>query len=402
MTDSIVVRNVTPVAHVAQAGTGGAANVGVVGATPIAGPSVANFNRETYQYSTQWSLSQEASRYQFIVLAGNEHALVPQLKALNPNLKVLLYQSPLQTNRNDYSYLPTVTGCTAYADDIANHPDWFLRDQNGNVILGPGSTSNYVMDVGNPGYQQACAANAAALAKQYGFDGVFLDQIDIHLGWELPGGVQVPEYPTQASWTSAMNSAVSYLGSALRAQGLLSFGNVSWTGSAATWEQLVSHIDGVEEESWTDGGLGLAQQVPFWSRKFSTLAWAAANGKYEILHSYNGSEAGNTFGLAAMLLAANGRASYATSNTNYTFSENWFPEYDSARLLGAPAGPYRVLSNGVYERPFSNGIVLVNPKAAPVPRFSLGEAAYSGSGVINARSVQMGATSGLILIKAAG
>ncbi len=69
------------------------------------------------------------------------------------------------------------------------------------------------------------------------------------------------------------------------------------------------------------------------------------------------------YGLATMMLAADGHASYATSNTDYTSQENWFPEYDTAQQLGAPAGPYTVLANGVYERAFAHGIVLVNPTA---------------------------------------
>ncbi len=124
-----------------------------------------------------------------------------------------------------------------------------------------------------------------------------------------------------------------------------------------------------------------------------------ANGKYEIVHSYNGGEAANMYGLATMLLAANGRASYATSNTNYTSEENWFPEYDTAEQLGAPAGPYTVLSNGVYERSFANGIVLVNPTGNSIPAFSLGGGTYTGSGLTNVQSVSLAPTSGLILLK---
>ena len=82
-----------------------------------------------------------------------------------------------------------------------------------------------------------------------------------------------------------------------------------------------------------------------------------------ILHSYNTTQAGNAFGLASMLLVANGMSSYSTSNANYTSSENWFPEYTTAQQLGTPTAAYTQLANGVYERQFQNGIVLVNPSA---------------------------------------
>jgi hypothetical protein len=53
----------------------------------------------------------------------------------------------------------------------------------------------------------------------------------------------------------------------------------------------------------------------------------------------------------------------------------------------------------VYERAFSKGIVLVNPGGTSVPSFSLGGSAYSGSGRTNVRTAQLGATSGVILLK---
>lgn len=381
--------------------TGGGSGVGVVSppTTGVTGPSVAEFNRESYQYSSSWPVTEEANRYQVIVLDGYDYGEIPALKAANPNLKILLYQAIWFTDSDDESYMQTATGCTPYADDAANHPSWFLHDASGNKVLETGRTDIYALDVGNPAYQQACATNAAALAKKYGFDGIFFDVVDGNFQEDVTQGVTIPEYPTTASWHTAMNSALAYLGPALRAQGLLAFGNVGGTTSTSEWEQWVSHLDGVEEESWTDGGLGLAQQIPWWPQKLSELSWAMANGKYEIVHSYNGGEAGNVYGLATMLLAATGRSSYATSNTNYTSQENWFPEYDTAQQLGAPAGPYKVLANGVYERAFADGIVLVNSTASSIPTFSLGGGTYSGSGLANAASVAMAPTSGLILLR---
>jgi hypothetical protein len=215
-------------------GTGGSTGStsgtgGVVGppATGPSGPPVAMFNREIYQYSSALSYSQEANRYQIMVMDGRDYADVAQLKAANPNLKILLYQAIMFTDSNDYSYMPTTEGCTAYSDDIANHPSWILHDQNGNPVIAPNTTDLYATDVGNPGYQQMCASNAAAMAKRYGFDGVFFDVVDGDLSYTLRPGISVPEYPTPASWQTAMGSALSYLGPALRAQGLMVFGNVS-------------------------------------------------------------------------------------------------------------------------------------------------------------------------------
>lgn len=390
----IVVRNRGlhgPIAHLAGV------NVGAFGppAAGDPGPSVAEFNRETYLYRSSWPVEDEADRYQFMVLAGNEYAEIPRLRAINPNLKFLLYQAIWFTNSDDYSWIPTLTGCTSYADDIANHRSWFLRDNSGALVHGLGKSDLYALDVGNSAYQQACAANAGAVAKKYGFDGVFFDLVDGEPSLDVDG-IGLPAYPSRGSWEDAMNSALAYLGPALRAQGLLVFGNVSGADSTARWEQWVAHLDGVEEESWTDGDSGLEQQIPFWATKITELTWAMDNDKYEFVHSYNKGEAANTFGLAAMLLAANGRASYSTTNGG-TDDEYWFPEYDAARDLGAPAGPSRVLADGVYERAFARGIVLVNPTARHIPAFWLGGGTYSGSGLTGVRSMALAPTSAVIL-----
>ncbi len=71
------------------------------------------FNRETYHYSSNWPVSEEASRYQVMVLDAHDYPEVPVLKAVNPNLKILLYQAIMFTNSDDYSYMQTATGCTA-------------------------------------------------------------------------------------------------------------------------------------------------------------------------------------------------------------------------------------------------------------------------------------------------
>jgi Hypothetical glycosyl hydrolase family 15 len=375
-------------------GPTGPRNVGVTGppAGGVTGPAPVMFNRTSYRFSTLLPIAQEASRYQVMTLQVTNAAEVPKLHAANPGLKILMYTDPTLSKGNN-----TLTTCTSYTGDLANHPSWFLRDQSGNVIP-TGTSPNYLMDPANPGYQQACMSTAIATAKQYGFDGVFFDGLGATLRWVLPAGTTIPQYPTDASYQGAVTSMLTYAGQAMHANGLIVFGNIC--GSTLTpglWQQWTAPLDGAEEESWTDGGLGLAQQVPNWRAKLAAIDWSEANGKYTILHSYNTTEAGNTYGMASMMLVGGGHTSYSVSNADYTSSESWYPEYDTAQSLGAAAGPYKQLADGVYERVFANGIVLVNPTASTVPNFALGGGTYSGSGVTNATSATMAPTSALIL-----
>ena len=67
------------------------------------------------------------------------------------------------------------------------------------------------------------------------------------------------------------------------------------------------------------------------------------------------------------MLASGGETSYSTSNGCYSTCEVWYPEYTTAQQLGGPIGSYTTLPNGVWERWFQNGVVLVNGTANTIP-----------------------------------
>jgi hypothetical protein len=343
------------------------------------------FNRVTYNYSSSLTIPQEANRYQIMIMQSTNASVVAQLKAANPNLKIFVYQDLTHPDPGEPNGLTT---CSPYSADQAN-PSWFLHDQNGKPIE--------EMDPGNTGYQQECAAHSIALAKADGFDGIFWDEVNGNPF--LANGITCPEYPTVASWQTAMVSLMGYAYPLIHQAGLQVIGNIGFAAQTTNlWQDWNAYMDGAMQEVWTGGSNGLVAQIPYWPGFLADAAWSEAHGKYAVLHSYDGTEAGNTYGLASMLLIAGGESSYSTSTT-YTSNENWFPEFATAQQLGAPSGAYSKLSNGVYERVFANGIVLVNPTANTIPSFSLG-GNYTGSGLTNVNSVSMAPTSGLILLRA--
>ncbi len=366
------------------------ASVFTAAAPAVTAPTLAQFNRETYAYSSRLGIQQEAARYQVMVLQATDYAEVPRLKAANPSLKLLMYSDVLLSNPGDPNALAT---CTPYGSDHSAHPSWFVTDQHGKPIVDSAYPGNYLMDVGNSGYQQACVAHAVAMARQYGFDGVFLDGVTSWVGWALPAGVSAPAYTTMSRWQSAMYSLLSYAGPQFHSHGLLVVGNI---GGAITttglWERWTSVLDGSEEEDWTK-----YQNPQNWFAQMSNAAWSEANGKLAILHSFAQTEAGNTFGLASMLLVAAGHTSYSTSNANYSNSEAWYPDYQVAGALGSPIDAAPVLVHGIYVRRFANGLVLVNPSNSPAGIY-LGGLSYSGAMLSTVRGVTMGPWSGQILL----
>jgi hypothetical protein len=389
-----------------------AANVGVVGATSTAGPSVAMFNRFAYGDFTSAS---DASQYQFIDLGYGSSApsqatvasLISSIHASDPNMKALLYKAAMARPSD-----PTAIGaCVTWNPSLpyGGVPlSWFLHDSSGAPIYNA-HYNFYWLDYGNPAVQQACLNSAVAEAKQSGFNGIFFDNIAGSLYWaQIPactGGSFTCQ--SDANWQASIESFLRYEAAGLHAHGLFAFGNIS--GGAITWggagpaiwaAYQQTGIDGAMEESFTSGTNKLPVPISQWRLELWNEQWSEANGKYLLANAdVFSNEALNVYGLATLMLAGNGHSSWDTAAGNYYNGEYTFPEYATARQLGAPAGPYRVLGNGVYERPYSNGIVLVNPTKNTTSRFSLGGHIYSGSGLTDVTMASMAPNSGLILLK---
>ena len=358
---------------------------------------VAHFNREAFPFGRSVGVSTEAKRDSVIVLQSPDGGLVKRLHAANRNVKVLLYQDVLLGNVNDPHGLTTCA--TNLRSDFAINPGWFIHDQHGNPIRSGPYSSYYVMDPGNPGYARACVAHAIAQAKGSGFDGIFMDGVTAWAGFTFPTGVSAPLYPTPTAWQHTMTPFIAYLAGRAHSNRLLAVANLGGTRiTPGLWQQWTGMLDGSEEESWTDGGSGPAEQIFDWPAKLADVAWSEAHHKYALLHSYNTTASGNEYGLASMLLVAGGYSSYSTGNRNYAAPEVWRGSYVTAGRLGAPTGRYQRLSGGVYVRRFAHGIVVVDPTAHAVGRVSLSGRYRRGRATI--RSVTMAPTSGLILLKA--
>lgn len=370
-----------------------------VGITATQRPVADAFFRPVYAAygGTPLTPAQEGARYRIMVLNPADAAMIPALKAGNPNLKVLTLIDMMSTDPND----PTGTSnWVGYTDANAGHPDWFLTDADGNRLRFQHFPQALVMDVGNPEYQQAGLENVIAQLKAGGFDGVLLDDANASLRWVIAGGsAMCAKYPTDELWQAAVYSFLSNVGPALRKAGLLVLANIggSTVTPGRTWQTWNGPLDGAMEESFTNGGVGRDSIANGeWRPKLRHTVWSEAHQRISLDHVRTRTRGGARYGLATMLLAANGKSSFYAS-AHYA-REVWWPEYTTAKSLGRPLGAYRVLRNGVYRRNFSHGVVLVNPHARPASRVKLGRL-YSGSGLHNVRSVALLATSGVVLRK---
>ncbi len=352
------------------------------------GPSPALFNREVYGFRSTLSPQADARRYSVIVLQGTDAAMVPALRAGNPHLKIFVYVDILR------AVVGGAQSCTSLAADQAQHPNWLLSGTNGQAI----DVANvYHLDIGNPAYQQACVNGAIAQARAGHFDGVYFDGVDSQPAYGFGGAAPpvIPRYTNLAVWQAAITSLLERAEPQIHSAGLQLIGNIGGETPSLfqRWEGL---MDGAEDESFTDDTGGTAQWLYWWPDEISDMKWSEAHGKLLLVHSHNKTEAGNAYGLATMLMAAGGHTSYSTANGNYAGYEQWYPEYTTAQVLGAPRGGYTRGAGGIYERRFAHGIVLVNPSTHSVGGIGLG-GTYSGTGLTNVSRVTLGPTSGLIL-----
>jgi hypothetical protein len=284
--------------------------------------------------------------------------------------------------------------------EAEEHPDWFLVDAAGRRLVFKHYPSGRVMDVGNAAYQNSGAARVRATAMADGFDGVFLDDANASLDWIVKGGQSSSvAYPTTAAWQAAVGSFLTNVAPQLQQSGLLVVANIGGsTITAGLWQRWNGPIDGAMEESFTNGGDGRETiDNGQWPAKLAHAAWSERNGKISLDHAVTATRSGARYGLATMLLVAGGENLYSASKGAYSH-EVWWPEYRTANALGRPSAPFRVLENGIYRRPFTNGVVLVNPHAHGTRRMHLSRT-YHGSGLGNVRTVTLRPASGLVLVR---
>jgi len=122
---------------------------------------------------------------------------------VNPELKVLAY------DLGPY----TVAGTSDYTTLMSEHPDYFARDAQGNLITvaagngSPAYPDNTLMDDGNPGWQAFEAQRVASEISTWGFDGAYIDSMGPGVVTGSTTGVPIDpstgQAYTQAEWMAA-------------------------------------------------------------------------------------------------------------------------------------------------------------------------------------------------------
>jgi hypothetical protein len=350
--------------------------------------------------------SYQAARRVFWVGQGFQSVHIDDYKAGNPAIESYLYKDALLSNDNgllgDHPKQNTGVG---YVEADAEHPDWFLLNSSGQRQRQSANPYHVFMDLGNAGYQQRWVDNVLRQLRREGWTGVFMDDVSLKL-WGATG------YSSDAAYQAAARSFLVNVAGRIRSAGFKVLVNgASSVNYPAVTKDWMSLVDGWMEEGWMRSSVahsGTRSGVDALKAQTDLLRHAQATGKRYVASIP--ADAMPTccydwpmirYGLAAYMLVTNGtRASVDVEGDNgtraYFFAHDlWLPEYDTIKRMGGALGAYTVRTDGVYQRLFERGLVLVNPTDSTKTITLTGR--HSGSGLSGVTKVTLAARSGVVL-----
>jgi putative glycosyl hydrolase-like family 15 (GHL15) protein len=346
------------------------------------------------------NVAQSAQHNSYVVLQAWEAKRATELKAANPNLKVLVYQN-LSAMAQGTGQGGLSSSGVNYAEANNAHPEWFLLNTSGSRISEGGYSWLWMADTANQSYQQQWTSNVIKLLSTGPWDGVMMDDTNTTARYHTEPA-SIAKYPTDAAYQGAIGSMLAYAGPRIQAAGKLAVPNMgSWSEYPEVVEGWLKYVSGGVDEmfaKWsptpgqgyrdTSGWQTQIEEIQSTERMgkiFLAITQAEASDKQAIL-----------YGWGSVLLGADGHTAYSAAAT-YT-SEEWCSECEAQ--IGEPTSVATKVAGGVWERSFSGGLVVVNPTTATVD-VDLG-GTYSGSGLIDASTATMPANTALVLHRAGG
>jgi putative glycosyl hydrolase-like family 15 (GHL15) protein len=342
-----------------------------------------------------------AQRNTYIDLQPWEAARAAELKAANPGLKVLAYQN-LGAMTQGVGPGGLSSSGVNYAEANTAHPDWFLKGSGGERLAFEDFRYLWAADVGNREYQRQWAANVIRVLDSGPWDGVMMDDTNTTNRYHFNPASKVAQYPTDAAYQQAVRSMLEYVGPAIQAAGKLAIPNMgSWSEYTAVVREWLPFVSGGMDEmfvKWSrTAGQGYRGSRE-WESEVGEVATTEALGKrfIAITQAEPSDTQGARYGWASALLAGNGHTSYQASN-GHAGEETWSGDYEAE--LGTPTASAAATGNGVWERAFTNGLVLVNPTTSTLSVAF--PAAYSGDGLASATGATLAPHGALVLTRSA-
>lgn len=326
-----------------------------------------HYNHLTWFYKppSDFAVERVAKDFDLFILTHKDEQKRDQLKSLGadqaPFLQYLLLmeiQDPGSCDQRPYGNQAAYKAgdfCTISAD----HPDWFLLDQNGQRI--PSVEGYWFMDPGNAEYQAFWLGRAKEMQTEFGWDGIFIDNVEASLDKFRKENAIPVRYPTDIDFQTAVINFLGYLHEGyFRPTGRPMFANITSLDDYGIWMQYANYLDGIMIEAfavdWNNRHL-LPQE---WEAQIGVTQWAFNQGKTVLLVSQGSQENAERqqFAYASYLLVNNGNAFFRYTNAD-DYGDLW--NYPNTKFdLGLPLGAlYR--DGFTWKRDFEHGSVTVNP-----------------------------------------
>jgi hypothetical protein len=334
---------------------------------------------------------------------GRSYAeIVRRLKQLNPSLTVLMYAHSVTFPDNANIEAEIVRPI------YEEHEEWVLAYRS--------STRTYIGDVRDPDFRTAVIDATAEMLERVGADGVFFDNTKLSPQSILPERSGDSQFV--ADWKEGMRSFVRDAEQRMQPSPVYFNGLKNHPGaSLPDQRELLGLADGaiiedfgsdVDDDSFQTHVLPYLQAVPQhpddWVGFFGRSIWT-----YE---SYRADYLRQRYYYAAYLMVKSPLTSFQQvgqfniSNriieSNQRPVEDWrsfgAAVYSDQDLdLGQPVQSYEV-RNGVYTRPYTNGLVLMVPKGMGQTQYQLDRTYYTPEGSQVAGSLTVSGGQGWILL----
>jgi hypothetical protein len=260
-------------------------------------------------------------------------------------------------------------GVDDFCTYIHPHESWFLHNSRGERITGDYAGDGhwqYLMNPADSGWRSFAYGRLREIRDKLGYDGLRLDNLDLdlhraRLSMRTSDG-HVQEFGDDTAWRAAMHGWLAGLRARLGAWPV--WANLTSGEAGLAWDAYLPYLDGGLEESfavhWLDGW----DDPATWAADLDRAETWLAAGKSLIMVGQGARDdlERMRFTLASYMLVAHAdQAFYRYSRYDTYYHEMWlYPEFDTARALGAPAGSRREIQPGLWRRTFAHGYVEVN------------------------------------------
>ena len=290
---------------------------------------------------------------------------------------------------------------------MQEHPDWVLRDSQGNPLYIPWGCSNgvcpqYAADIGNPEFRAYWIEMARGhFAK--GYTGIFVDDVNLEMAVGSGNGQRLApidprtgETMTEESWRRYVAEFTEEIRAAFPDKEIV-HNSIWWMDhDDPSVQRQTAAADYVEmERGFNDPNIAGGDGEFGYETYLEHAEWLHDQGAGVIFESYELDAQAAVFELASYFLVSTGND--AITSEFGTEPDDWWAGWETD--LGAPKGERREWK-GLIRRDFEGGTVIVNQPEAPATSVKLPPRIWTDQdGTRVKRRVSLDERSALVLTK---